>query len=164
MRTIAVAMFLLTLLYSSAAIVAQATTGLSPDSRQAEEQAEEQLGQLEEIAMCHHAIKAAHHDAIAFNQNAYYRYILNTSKDAFGSNVYPIPKRCNYFETNWVLAYTNMSTEAKSAFDKTFHDEIGMSISDMATDAQFLTVVINKMAIEGDKAYFHDYMDKDIPK
>ena len=121
------------------------------------------LGQLEEIAMCHHAIKAARHDALAFDQNPFYRYILNSPHKGQGANVYPIPERCKHLETDWILNYTNMHADLKSIEDKTMQDAVGMTISDMATDAQFLTVVINKMAIEGDKAVFWENRDKDIP-
>ncbi len=113
--------------------------------------------------MCHHAIKAAYHDAIVFNQNPYYRYILNAPQKGHGSNVYPIPERCKNLATSWILNYTNMSATTKTLEDKTIRDAVGMTISDMATDAQFLTVVINKMELEGDKAVMWDNRDKDIP-
>ena len=56
-----------------------------------------------------------------------------------------------------------MNTAKKTIEDKTIHDAVGMTISDMATDVQFLTIVINKMDLEGEKAIFWDNRDKDIP-
>jgi len=148
---------LLALLCSAAA--AQTQIGASEVDRHSEELA----GQLEEIAMCHHAIKAAHHDALALNQNPYYRYILYSPHAGHGSNVYPIPERCKNLATDWILNYTKMNTAKKTIEDKTIHDAVGMTISDMATDVQFLTIVINKMDLEGEKAIFWDNRDKDIP-
>jgi hypothetical protein len=126
-------------------------------------QNEEMAGQLEEIAMCHHAIKAAHHDALWIGQNPYYRYVLY-SPQGRGSNVYPIPARCKSLATDWILTYTKMSEKDKANLDKMISSEIGITISDMATDVQFLTVVIDKMLIEGEKATYWDNADKDIPK
>ena len=115
--------------------------------------------------MCHHAIKAAHHDGLALGQNPYYRYIVNSpyKGSTSGENVYPIPRRCKNLETDWILNYTKMRADIKAIEDKTMHDEVGMTISDIATDAQFLTIVIYKMDIEGDKAAFGENQDKDIP-
>lgn len=120
-------------------------------------------GQLEEIAMCHHAIKAAHHDGLALNQNPYYRYILNSPHKGHGQNVYPIPERCKNLATDWILNYTNMSATLRGMQDKVMQDAVAMTISDMATDAQFLSVVINKMALEGEQAILWENRDKDIP-
>ena len=148
---------LLTLLCS----VAAAHAKVEPST--AERHSEERLGQLEEIAMCHHAIKAAYHDAIAFSQNPYYRYIVYAPQKEHGSNVYPIPERCKSLATSLILNYTNMSAATKMLEDKTIHDTVGMTISDMATDAQFLTVAINKIDLEGYKAVVWENRDKDIP-
>jgi hypothetical protein len=158
MKTTMFAMFLLILACSGAT----AQTQTSP-SRAEISSYEQQAGQLEEIAMCHHAIKAAHHDGLAFGQNPYYRYIINSPRSGSRENVYPIPQRCKNLETDWILSYTNMHADVKAIEDKTMHDEVGMTISDIATDAQFLTIVINKMDIEGDKAIFAENQDKDIP-
>jgi hypothetical protein len=122
-----------------------------------------ELGQLQEMAMCHHAIEAAHHDGIALDQNPYYRYIVN-SPSGHGSNVYPIPERCKNLETALVLSYAQFSADSKAAHDKLIHDEIGMTIAEISADAQFLTVVINKMELEGDKAQLFENKDKDIPQ
>ena len=116
-------------------------------------------GQLEEIAMCHHAIKAAHHEALEFDQNPYYRYVM----EYMGQKVFPIPERCKNLAMDWILAYTKMDDKNKAVLDKSVFNEIGMTISHMATDVQFLTVVINKMNIEGSKATLWENEDKDIP-
>lgn len=159
MNRTTVKLFVLALICSSAAVDAQNQKApLQTDLR-----SEELAGQLEEIAMCHHAIKAAQHDALALGQNPYYRYIVNSPQKGGGANVYPIPERCKNLETAWILRYTNIGSEAKLIEDKIMHDEVGMTISEMATDAQFLTVVINKIEIEGDKAVFWGNRDKDIP-
>lgn len=160
MKTMMFAIFLPIFTCSYAA--AQTGTPISDAERNFNYQL--QAGQLEEIAMCHHAIKAVHHDGLAFDQNPYYRYILNSPQGGSKSNVYPIPKRCKSLETDWVLGYTNLPADAKASQDKIIHDEVGMTISEMATDAQFLTIVINKMDIEGDKAMLWDDRDKDIPQ
>jgi hypothetical protein len=160
MKTTMLAMFLLILACSGTTAQTQ-----TPPSH-AEQNFNYQLlqaGQLEEIAMCHHAIKAAHHDGLALGQNPYYRYIVYSPQKGSTSNVYPIPQRCKNLETDWILNYTNMRADVKVIEDKTMHDEVGMTISDIATDAQFLTIVINKMDIEGDKAVFAENQDKDIP-
>jgi hypothetical protein len=120
-------------------------------------------GELEEIAMCHHAIKAAHHDGLALDQNPYFRYILNSPQKGHGENVYPIPERCRNLETSLVLNYSQMSTAAKTGMDINIRDSVQMNIAEISQDAQFLTVVINKMELEGDKAVFVENMDKDIP-
>jgi hypothetical protein len=159
MNMTTVKMLVLALICSGAAVNGQNQKApLQTDLR-----SEELAGQLEETAMCHHAIKAAQHDALALGQNPYYRYVVNSPQKGGGANVYPIPERCKNLETAWILRYTNMGSEAKSIEDKTIHDEVGMTISEMATDAQFLAVVINKMEIEGDKAVFWENRDKDIP-
>ncbi len=66
-------------------------------------------------------------------------------------------------QTAWILNYAKMGADVKAIEDKTMRDEVGMTISDAATDAQFLTIVINKMELEGDKAVFWDNRDKDLP-
>src|ERR1039457_7210050 len=155
---------LLALLCSCAIAVAQTQTTPSEADRHSEELDRKlEAGQLEEIAMCHHAIKAAHYDGVALDQNPYYRYILYSPEKGHGANVYPIPERCKGLETSLVLNYTKLSADAKAIEDKTIRDAVGMTISDMATDAQFLTIVINKMNIEGERAVFWESRDKDIP-
>jgi hypothetical protein len=139
-------------------VCAQTKTTIS----EAERRAEASLGQLEEIAMCHHAIKAAYYDGLSLNQNPYYRYIVYSPHKNNGANVYPIPERCKTLETSWILNYTNLSTDAKALQDKSTHDAVGMTIPDIATDAQFLTIVIDKMTVEGDQAVFWENRDKDI--
>jgi len=119
---------------------------------------------LEEIAMCHHAIKAAKHESIAMGQNPYYRYILNAPQKGHASNVYPIPERCKNFAADWVLKYTDMGPGAKVIEEKAIHDEVDMTASDLSSDAQFLTVVLDKMLIEGGDAVYVENMDKDVPK
>lgn len=108
----------------------------------AEVRHEEIASQLEEIAMCHHAIKAAHHDAISLGQNPYYRYIINSPRARSDENVYPIPERCQHFESKWVMDYTTIDAAGKADLDKIFSGEIGMRIQDIADDARFLTKVI----------------------
>jgi hypothetical protein len=152
---------LLGLLCSAA--VGDAQTQTTPSPNVTNSRVEGLAGQLEEIAMCHHAIKAAHHDALAFDQNPYYRYILYSPQKGHGANVYPIPERCKNLATEWILDYTKMSADVKTIEDKTIRDSVGMTISDIATDAQFLTIVINKMDLEGDKAVSWENRDKDIP-
>lgn len=120
-------------------------------------------GQLEEIAMCHHAIKAAHYDALATGQNPYYRYILNSPHDGSRENVYPIPERCKSLAEGVILEYTKFDDATRAVFAKSIFDQIGVTIPDMATDVQFLTAVISKMTIEGNKAIFWENEDKDIP-
>lgn len=134
------------------------------DSRADQFQYELHAARLEEIAMCHHAIKAAKHESIAFGQNPYYRYILNAPQKGHTSNVYPIPERCKNLETDWVLKYTNMGPGTKASEEKALHDELDMTASDISNDAQFLTVVLVKMLIEGGDAVYLENMDKDIPK
>jgi len=133
-----------------------------PKLSEADKQHENLLSQLEEIAMCHHAIKAAHHEALKFEENPYYRYVEEFMV-GHGQNVFPIPERCKDLATDWILAYTKMSDKDKASLDKSVFSEIGMTIPNMATDIQFLNVVINKMSIEGDKAVFWENKDKDIP-
>jgi hypothetical protein len=127
-----------------------------------DKQHEQLASQLEEIAMCHHAIKAAHHEALYLDQNPYYRYLINSQEQ--GLNVYPIPARCNSLDTDWILSYTKLSDKEKADLDKALFGSIGMKISDMAGDAQFLTVIIRKMAIEGSGASLWENEDKDIPQ
>jgi hypothetical protein len=157
MKTTTLAVFFLILVCSGAT----AQTQTSPSHAEVSSW-ELRAGQLEEISMCHHAIKAAYHDGLALDQNPYYRYIVNSPHSGSRSNVYPIPQRCKNLETDWILSYTNMHTDVKAIEDKNMHDEVGMTITDIATDAQFLTIVINKMEIEGDKAEFWENRDKDI--
>lgn len=63
-----------------------------------------------------------------------------------------------------MLSYSQYSADSKALQDKFIHDEIGLSIAEISADAQFLTVVINKMELEGDKAQFIENKDKDIPQ
>jgi len=123
---------------------------------------EQLASQLEEIAMCHHAIKAARHEALSLDQNPYYRYLINSQEQ--GLNVYPIPARCNSLDTDWILSYTKMSETGKVDLDKAVFGSIGMKISDMAGNAQFLNVLVRKMAIEGSGASLMENEDKDIPQ
>jgi hypothetical protein len=125
---------------------------------------EMRAARAEGIAMCHHAIRAAKHEAMAVEQNAYYRYILNAPRKENTKNVYPIPERCKNLETDWVLSYTNMGPEAKTTEEKTIRDEVGLAAPDISSDAQFLTVVLDKILIEGDDAVYWENRDKDIPK
>ena len=134
------------------------------DSRADQSQYELRAARLEEIAMCHHAIKAAKHESIAIGQNPYYRYILNAPQKGHTSNVYPIPERCKNLETDWVLKYTNMVPGAKAIEEKAIHDEVDMTASDISSDAQFLAAVLDKMLIEGGDAVYGENMDKDVPK
>lgn len=121
-------------------------------------------GQLEEIAMCHHAIKAAHYDALSLGQNPYYRYILNAPHEGSYENVYPIPERCKSLAESWILQYAKMDDHNKAVLDKSIFNQIGMTISDMATDVQFLTAVISKQTIEGKGAIYLENEGKDIPQ
>jgi len=120
------------------------------------------LAQLEEIAMCHHAINAAHHDALSAEhpaeQDAYYLYILNAQ-----SHLYPVPERCKDFETNWILSYMKMNAGERNELDENVFDQIGMKVTGIAADAEFLGVVVNKIQIEGSKAALWENRDKDIP-
>jgi curli biogenesis system outer membrane secretion channel CsgG len=163
MKATTLVMSLVTLACLGAAAQAPTTPPLAQEKSSYEQAAQLQAGQLEEIAMCHHAIKAARHDGLAFGQNPYYRYILNSPQTGSRSNVYPIPQRCKNMQTAWILNYAKMGADVKAIEDKTMRDEVGMTISDAATDAQFLTIVINKMELEGDKAVFWDNRDKDLP-
>jgi hypothetical protein len=153
--------FAIVLVLSCFTAVAVAQT--QSDASESRRRYEERAGQLEEIAMCHHAIKAAHHDALALDQNPYYRYIVYSPHKGQGANVYPIPERCKSLETDWILQYTNLRAEVKAIEDQDIHDAVGLTISDLATDAQFLTVVINKMNLEGEKSIYLENRDKDIP-
>jgi hypothetical protein len=153
------------------ALVQLVGTGASGQAKLAPATAEQisreyelRAARLEEIAMCHHAIRAARHDATAVDQNPYYRYIIYSPHRGSTAHVYPIPERCRNLETNWVLGYTNMGAEMKTIEEKSIHDEVGMTVSDIASDAQFLTVVIDKVAIEGDDAVYWENMDKHVPK
>lgn len=133
-----------------------------PKLSDADKQHEHLSSQLEEIAMCHHAIKAAQHEALEFDQNPYYRYVMEYM--GHGHNVFPIPERCKNLATDWIMAYTNMTAKDKADLDKKVFNGIGMTVPDMATDVQFLTVVVNKMTIEGDEANSWKNEDKDIPE
>lgn len=93
--------------------------------------------QLEEIAMCHHAIKAAGYEAAMLNQNRVYRYIIEAD-----AHTYPIPERCKNIATEWIVAYTGMDNKDKSNLDKITTAKIRMTIPDMAADAEFLSTVI----------------------
>jgi hypothetical protein len=159
MNRATITMVVLTLICLGAAVDAQNQIAAPQTDRHFEESA----AQLEEIAMCHHAIKAARHDGLALDQNPYYRYILNSPRKGHSENIYPIPERCESLETDLILRYTKMRDDLKAIEDKTVRDEVRMTIPEIATDAQFLTVVINKMAIEGDKADSWENRDKDIP-
>ncbi|MBB5064815.1 hypothetical protein [Granulicella mallensis] len=142
---------------------AVAQTQAPPSRAEQEANVEFQFGQLEEIAMCHHAIKAARHDGLALGQNPYYRYILNSPQKGHDENVYPIPARCKNLETQWVLDYAQLSQKFKDMQDSTIQTQIQMTIPEISADAQFMTVVINKMELEGSKATFLDNRDKDTP-
>lgn len=125
----------LLLIFSFAAtrVVAQA----QPTPSNASDEHEQLASQLEEIAMCHHAIKAAGHEAARLNQNRVYRYLI----DADG-HIYPIPERCKNIATEWVVAYTGMDTKDKANLDRTTTNQIGLTIPDMAADVGFLSTVI----------------------
>jgi len=161
-------------IFSSVALYAQTQTQPSalfaprqtPLSREEmEARMELHFGELEEIAMCHHAIKAAKHDGLALHQNPYYRYIVYAPQKGHGSNVYPVPERCRTIETRWVLDYTQEDKpEFKAMQEKSIQGLIQMTIPEISADAQFLTVVINKMEIEGDQAIYMENMDKHIPQ
>ena len=160
MKRTALATALLALTCSAAACIGQTQSGLGS----AQSHSEEMLGQLEEIAMCHHAIKAARHFAVAFNENAYYQYLVNSPQKGHDQYIFPIPQRCTALETSWVLDYTTASAGVKAAEDEIMHDTVEMTISDISSDAQFLTVVINKMEREGEGAVFLENEDKDVPR
>jgi hypothetical protein len=120
------------------------------------------LAQLEEIAMCHHAINAAHHDALSaersMEQDAYYLYIVNVQ-----SHLYPVPERCKEFDTTWILSYMKMNAAERNELDESVFDQIGMKVTGIAADAEFLGVVVNKMSVEGSKAALWENRNKDIP-
>ena len=92
--------------------------------------------------MCHHAILAARHEAISLNQNAYFRYIINSPRKNSDQNIYPIPERCKFFASEWVMGYTAADAEGKTGLEKVFANVIGATPADIAADVQFLTKVI----------------------
>ena len=99
---------------------------------------QEGLGaELEEIAMCHHAILAARHEAISLNQNAYFRYIINSPRKNSDQNIYPIPVVASFSHRN-----TADDAEGKTGLEKVFANVIGATPADIAADVQFLTKVI----------------------
>jgi hypothetical protein len=65
-------------------------------------QHEQMAGQLEEIAMCHHAIKAAHHDALSLGQSPYYRQI--------SSAVSTVLRAQRILRLRWLLARSGVDT------------------------------------------------------
>jgi len=144
---------------------AAAQTPAQPSHEEQVANVEFRFAELEEIAMCHHAIKAATHDGLALDQNPYYRYILNSPhKGHRGANVYPIPERCRTLETQWALDYTQLSPKFRAMQDSTIQSQIQMTIPEISADAQFMTVVINKIELEGDQVDFITNKDKDIPR
>lgn len=150
------------LLLVSSVVGASALCQGKPVPPAVDKQHEELASQLEEIAMCHHAIKAAHHEALSLDQNPYFRYLINSQEQ--GLNVYPMPRRCDNLITKWILIYTKGSDKEKVDLDRTVVRIIGMNISDMAEDAQFLNVIVRKMDLEGSGASLTENQDKDIPQ
>lgn len=133
---------------AAAIAVAQAPSTTLGDNDEHEHMASE----LEEIAMCHHAIKAAGHEAARLNQNRVYRYII----DADG-HIYPIPERCKNIATEWIVAYTGMDAKEKVNLDKIMTIQIGVTIPDVAADVEFLSTVIRyKDAGNWNKLYAPD--------
>jgi hypothetical protein len=160
MVMVAAASLLLAFTFLGTSAVAQKT---SAPSSAVDKNYEQTSGQLEEIAMCHHAIKAAYHDSLWLGDNPYFRYVLNSPQQGSRSNIYPIPERCKNIAMSWILSYTKMNEKDKGLLDRSIASEIGMTVPDMAIDVQFLTIVINKMLIEGDKATFYENKDKNVP-
>lgn len=95
--------------------------------------------ELEDVAMCHHAIKSAQYQAQANNQNSYYRFLLMDSL-----HVYPDADHCKAMEDKWVVNYETLDADGKKFLDRVFTN-LGMTLSDTASDATFMsTVTLNK--------------------
>jgi hypothetical protein len=97
---------------------------------------EELRSELEDIAMCHHAIESAHHQATFQNQNAYYRYLL---MDSFGA--YPKAERCEAVTKSWVVDYATQAEEDKKSSDSMLKARFGVTFPEIASDAKFMSVV-----------------------
>ena len=97
---------------------------------------EELMSELEDIAMCHHAIQSAHHQAAFQNQNAYYRYLL---MDSFGD--YPKAERCEAVTNRWVVDYATRTDEDKKTLDSIVKEKFGTTFPETASDAKFMSVV-----------------------
>lgn len=101
-----------------------------------DKQAEEVMSELEDIAMCHHAIESAHHQAAFQSQNAYYRYLL---MDSIGD--YPKAERCEAVTKNWVVDYATQAEEDKKSLDSMLKEKFGVTFPEIAFDAKFMSVV-----------------------
>jgi hypothetical protein len=169
MRYMTIGAILLAIVFASPRVFGQTSSPPQTAERHDDLQAlrseyELQGARLEEIAMCHHAIKAAKHEAVAFGQNPYYRYILNAPQKGRNKNIYPIPERCKNIATDFVLSYTTLESETKATQEKALHDVTDMTVEDVSSDAQFMTVVLDKVQIEGDDAVYWENRDKHVPK
>ena len=101
-----------------------------------DKQAEGLRSELEDIAMCHHAIESARHQATSHNQNAYFRYLL---MDSFGD--YPKAERCEAVTKNWVVDYATQADEDKKSLDGMLKGKFGVTFPEIASDAKFMSVV-----------------------
>jgi hypothetical protein len=99
-------------------------------------QAEELMSELEDIAMCHHAIESARHQVAFQNQNAYYRYLL---MDSFGD--YPKAERCEAVTKKWAVDYATQAEEDKKSLDSVLKEKFGTTFPEIASDAKFMSVV-----------------------
>jgi hypothetical protein len=97
---------------------------------------EELMSELEDIAMCHHAIQSAHHQATFSDQNAYYRYLL---VESFGA--YPKAERCEAVTEKWVVNYATEPEEDKKSSDIMLKGKFGVTFPEIASDAKFISTV-----------------------
>jgi hypothetical protein len=145
MVMVAAASLLLAFTFLGTSAVAQKT---SAPSSAVDKNYEQTSGQLEEIAMCHHAIKAAYHDSLWLGDNPYFRYVLNSPQQGSRSNIYPIPERCKNIAMSWILSYTKMNEKDKGLLDRSIASEIGMTVPDMAIDVQFSLKAIKRHSMK----------------
>lgn len=100
------------------------------------------VAELEEVAMCHHALRVAGHEGLSLNQSPYYRYIINSPHKGSTVTILPMPDRCKNIETKWMSQYSDADAKGKTNFDQDFAS-LGMTADDIAADARFMTQVIS---------------------
>ena len=108
------------------------------------------MARTEEVAMCHHAIMAAHYEAkyIAMGQNPVYRYILDSGTSGSVA-IYPSPERCKYQMAYFLVQFNDQTTGAD--LTKSFSEKTGLSAQTLAMDTHFLEMVVTKKILEKDK-------------
>ena len=102
--------------------------------------------QVEEIAMCNHAIKAARHMSLSLSDDPADRYAAMTSGH---TAVYPDPEECSSVEQIWITSYIAASDHGRSSLEKMLSNVAGMTAKDVAVDGEFFSAVVSKKTING---------------